>query len=57
MYDILCSINFYKILWETVKWISGTAEDIANVILFLASHLSDYMTGQSLEVNGGLYMP
>ena len=36
---------------------SGKADDIANVILFLASHLSDYMTGQSLEVNGGLYMP
>lgn len=36
---------------------SGTAEDIANVVLFLASHLSDYLTGQSIEVNGGLYMP
>lgn len=35
----------------------GTAEDIAKVALFLASDLSDYMTGQSLEVNGGLYMP
>jgi len=35
----------------------GKAQDIANVALFLASNLSDYMTGQSLEVNGGLYMP
>ena len=35
----------------------GEAQDIANVVLFLASPLSDYMTGQSLEVNGGLYMP
>lgn len=36
---------------------SGSAEDIANVVLFLASHLSDYLTGQSIEINGGLYMP
>lgn len=36
---------------------NGKAEDIANVVLFLASHLSDYMTGQSIEINGGLYMP
>ena len=35
----------------------GTPEDIARVVLFLASELADYMTGQSLEVNGGLYMP
>ena len=36
---------------------AGKPEDIANVVLFLASHLSDYMTGQTVEVNGGLYMP
>jgi 3-oxoacyl-[acyl-carrier protein] reductase len=35
----------------------GTPEDIARVVLFLASELADYMTGQSIEVNGGLYMP
>lgn len=35
----------------------GKPEDIARVVLFLASELADYMTGQSLEVNGGLYMP
>jgi 3-oxoacyl-[acyl-carrier protein] reductase len=34
----------------------GTAEDIANVTLFLASELSSYMTGQVLSVDGGLYM-
>ena len=36
---------------------AGKPEDIANVVLFLASGLSDYMTGQTVEVNGGLYMP
>jgi 3-oxoacyl-[acyl-carrier protein] reductase len=35
----------------------GSVKDIVNVILFLASELSDYMTGQTVEVNGGLYMP
>lgn len=34
----------------------GSAEDIANVTLFLASELSNYVTGQVLSVDGGLYM-
>jgi 3-oxoacyl-[acyl-carrier protein] reductase len=32
----------------------GTAEDIANVSLFLASQLSSYITGQVISVCGGL---
>ena len=34
----------------------GTPEDVAGAALFLASDLANYMTGTSLEVNGGLYM-
>ena len=34
----------------------GTAEDVANAVLFYASGLSDYVTGDSMNVNGGLYM-
>jgi 3-oxoacyl-[acyl-carrier protein] reductase len=33
---------------------AGTAEDVADVILFLASDLSRYVTGQVIGVDGGL---
>lgn len=34
----------------------GTAEDIANAVLFLAAEPSGYITGQVIGVNGGMYM-
>lgn len=34
----------------------GTPQDIANVVAFLASEESSYMTGQTLNVNGGMLM-
>jgi len=34
----------------------GTPEDIANTCLFLASDLSNYITGETINVNGGLYI-
>jgi 3-oxoacyl-[acyl-carrier protein] reductase len=33
----------------------GTPEDVANAIVFLASDASAYITGESIEINGGLY--
>jgi 3-oxoacyl-[acyl-carrier protein] reductase len=35
----------------------GTATDVANAVLFLASEEAGYMTGQVLSVNGGMLMP
>ena len=32
----------------------GTPEDVAKVILFLASDLSEYVTGQIIGVDGGM---
>ena len=34
----------------------GAVEDIANAVVFLASEQSSYLTGQTLNVNGGMVM-
>ena len=34
----------------------GDPEDIANAVLFLASNQSNYINGETLHVNGGMYM-
>lgn len=34
----------------------GSVDDVAAVVLFLASEQSSYITGQVLHVNGGMYM-
>ncbi len=34
----------------------GEPQDVANVVLFLSSSLSDYITGIVLDINGGMYM-
>lgn len=34
----------------------GQAEDIAHAVAFLASQYANYITGQTIHVNGGMYM-
>jgi 3-oxoacyl-[acyl-carrier protein] reductase len=35
----------------------GEANDIAEAVAFLASPAAKYITGETLHVNGGMYMP
>ena len=34
----------------------GKPRDIANAVIFLASHKSDYINGETIHINGGLYL-
>jgi NAD(P)-dependent dehydrogenase (short-subunit alcohol dehydrogenase family) len=45
-----------EILGRTPLKRIGTPEDVAGMVLFLASDLASWITGQTISVNGGLYM-
>ncbi len=34
----------------------GNGEDVSNSVAFLASEASSYITGETIHVNGGMYM-
>ena len=34
----------------------GTSEDVSNCVAFLSSDLASYITGETIHVNGGMYM-
>ena len=66
--NAVCPGNILTPMGKTLAWSKvdpktyipagryGTAEDIANAVLFYASDLTDYVTGDYMNVNGGLYM-
>ena len=33
----------------------GEGKDVANIVVFLCSDLADYITGETIHVNGGMY--
>ena len=50
------SENFKKSLQEKISLERfGTPDDVANSVVFLSSNLSDYITGETIHVNGGMY--
>jgi 3-oxoacyl-[acyl-carrier protein] reductase len=49
--------EFKKILTSKIpKGELGTGKDVADCAAFLASEMSDYITGETIHVNGGMYM-
>lgn len=54
MTDVLPEEAIKSMLERTTLGRLGTSEDIANAVLFLASDESSYITGQTIEVSGGL---
>lgn len=48
--------DFHYSLEEIPMRRVGKPEDVADAVLFLASDASSYITGQCLNVNGGMYM-
>ena len=61
-------IEEYKIRLENVRKLEvlarettpvgrmGTPQDVANIVVFLASDVSSYIVGQTISVNGGRLM-
>lgn len=56
MTDVLTEGQKEAILKKIPMGRLGSCEDIANLAVFLASSLSDYITGQVLTVDGGMVM-
>ena len=43
-----------RLIGETMLGRTADPREIANVVAFLSSDLSSYVTGQIIQVNGGL---
>ena len=51
------SEDFKKILLSKIPTGTlGTGEDVSNCVAFLASDMANYINGETIHVNGGMYM-
>ena len=50
------SENYKDILKEKIPLARfGVPNDVANAVIFLSSSMADYITGETIHVNGGMY--
>jgi len=56
MTDVLPENVIEAMLAKIALGTLGEAEDVANAVVWLASPESDYVTGNTIHVNGGMYM-
>lgn len=56
MTDVLSEEQKNRILTAIPLGKMGSAEDVANVVVFLAGKEASYITGQTIHVNGGMLM-
>ena len=50
-------ISLRKLLYQRYHLLGlGKPDDIANAVLFLSSDQSSYINGETIHVNGGMYM-
>ena len=56
--DMTDQINddFKKLIEKIPSGSLGTWEDVSNCVAFLSSDLSKYINGETIHVNGGMYM-
>jgi 3-oxoacyl-[acyl-carrier protein] reductase len=54
--DRLESYERFILERQSLKY-RGSAEDIANMVRYLASHLGRFITGQNIVIDGGWWMP
>ena len=49
--------NFKSVLMSKIPMNRlGTTKDVADTVIFLSSELSNYITGETIHVNGGMYL-
>ncbi len=56
MTDVLGDEQQKKLMEQVPLARLGSTQDIANAVLFLASDMGSYITGETLHINGGMYM-
>ncbi|MDB2435126.1 SDR family oxidoreductase [Alphaproteobacteria bacterium] len=55
MYEQMTKNARDKLINSSILKRAAKPEEVANVALFLASHLSDFITGQEINVDGGIF--